>query len=158
MWEKSHHPTQERLWHRHRPWQTREELKDHSEHSSLPPPSQKIRFIPSAYVVYIPNRNQYSNRIKKRTWTDRYELAENVERNTLEFEYEGYDFNRVLLKADMYVDSLNGELVHTCHVCHNSNQYEKEEVKEDNLDDFTPLKNKNPLTFLAYLERHCKRG
>jgi hypothetical protein len=119
---------------------TREELKDHSVHSSLPPPCQKIRFNPSAYAVYIPNRNQYSNRIKKRIWTDRYELAENVERNTLEFEYEGYDFNKVVLEDDMYVDSLNGELVHPCHVCHDSNQYEKEEVKEDDLDDFTPLK------------------
>ena len=76
---------------------TREELKDHSEHSSLPPPCQKIRFNPSAYVVYIPNRNQCSNRgIKKCIWTDRYELGEIVERNTLEFEYEGYDFNKVV--------------------------------------------------------------
>ncbi len=36
----------------------------------------------------------------------------------------------------MHVDFLTGELVHPHHVGHDSNQYEKEEVKEDDLDDF----------------------
>jgi hypothetical protein len=129
---------------------TQEELKDHSEqNSSLPSPCQKIRFNPSASVVYIPSRDQYSNRIKKRIWTDRYELAEIVERNTLEFEYEGYDFNKVVLEDDMYVDSLNGELVHPCHVCHDYNQYETEEDKEDDPDDFTPLKKQESFDFFG---------
>jgi hypothetical protein len=127
-----------------------EELKDHSEQSSLPPPCQKIRFNPSASVVYIPSRNQYSNRIKKRIWTDRYELAEMVERNTLEFEYEGYDFNKVVLEEDMYVDSLNGELVHPCNVFHDSNQqYGMEEDKEDDLDEFGPLKKEDSFDFFG---------
>jgi hypothetical protein len=128
-----------------------EELKDHSEQSSLPPPCQEIRFNPSASVVYIPSRNQYSNIIKKRIWTDRYELAEMVERNTLEFEYEGYDFNKVVLEEDMCVDSLNGELVHPCNVFHASNQQYAgmEEDKEEDLDDFGPLKKEDSFDFFG---------
>jgi hypothetical protein len=126
---------------------THEELKDHSEnYSSLPPPCQKIRFNPSASVVYIPIRNQYSNRIKKHIWTNRYELAENAQRNTLEFEYEGYDFNKVVLEDDMYIDCLNGELVHPCHIlCHDSPS-----EKEDDLDNnFNPLKKQEAFDFFG---------
>ncbi|KAL3935447.1 MAG: hypothetical protein SGARI_002972 [Bacillariaceae sp.] len=39
-----------------------------------------------------------------------------VARNKEEFHYEDYDWQKVVLDDDMYVDSLNGELVHPCHV------------------------------------------
>ena len=75
-----------------------------------------VRFNTVVSGVEIPSRTQYSKRIKQSLWRDREELYEMVERNKEEFHYENYDWQRVVLDDDMYVNSSNGELVHPCHV------------------------------------------
>lgn len=48
-------------------------------------------------------------------WADRFEIGAMVERNSIEFESEGYDWKNVVLDKDMYVNEASGELVHPCH-------------------------------------------
>jgi hypothetical protein len=75
-----------------------------------------VRFNTVVSCVEIPSRTQYSKRIKQSLWRDREELHQMVERNKEEFHFENYDWRSVVLDDDMYVDSINGELVHPCHV------------------------------------------
>jgi hypothetical protein len=75
-----------------------------------------VHFNTVVSCVEIPSRTQYSKRIKQSLWRDREELDAMVERNKKEFRFENYDWHSVVLDDDMYVDSINGELVHPCHV------------------------------------------
>jgi hypothetical protein len=51
--------------------------------------STKIAFQDQVEVLPIPTRYEYSNRIKKRIWSNQHELRENAERNAVEFASEG---------------------------------------------------------------------
>mmetsp|Transcript_11009 Transcript_11009/g.17656 ORF Transcript_11009/g.17656 Transcript_11009/m.17656 type:complete len:242 (-) Transcript_11009:128-853(-) len=74
-----------------------------------------VKFDEKVSVVSIPSRYQYSKRIKGVLWSSKDELAEMAERNIIEYEYEGWDYNNVVLDEEMYVDSATGSLVHPCH-------------------------------------------
>jgi hypothetical protein len=39
-------------------------------------------------------------------------------RNTIEFRAEGWEWRNVLLEDEMYVNVVNGELIHPCHYDH----------------------------------------
>jgi hypothetical protein len=78
-----------------------------------------VQFHETVSVVEIPSRYQYSNRIKKFIWSNSYEISEMAERNTIEFESEGYDWRNVVMDDDMLIDSINGELIHPCHYWNN---------------------------------------
>jgi hypothetical protein len=92
----------------------------------LPPPSTcsltpkcakpRVRFNENVDVVSIPSRYQYSDRIRKVLWSNKHEIMENAERNIIEYEAEGWDWNTVVLEEEMFVDSLTGSLVHPCHL------------------------------------------
>ena len=75
-----------------------------------------VQFDTTVSVVHIPSRYQYSPRIKKHIWADSFEIMEMAERNMMEFEHEGFDWRSVVLEDQFYVDSLNGELIHPCHL------------------------------------------
>ncbi|KAG7345323.1 hypothetical protein IV203_032854 [Nitzschia inconspicua] len=78
--------------------------------------STKVKFNDTVDIVSIPSRHQFSNRIKNVYWSNRYELQENAERNILEYEYEGWDYDKVVLDDEMYVDVNTGALIHPCHL------------------------------------------
>jgi hypothetical protein len=104
--------------------------------------SSRVHFNETVSVVEIPSRYQYSDRIKKFIWSDRYELSENAERNVVEFAHEGYDWRNVVMDEDMYIDSINGTLMHPCHFLDSTtttNDDKCGDYKSDDNDGFRPL-------------------
>jgi hypothetical protein len=88
---------------------------------SSPPPAFRVRkklvvFDEDVLVAPIPTRYEFSNRIKAKIWSNRYELAENAERNALEFAAEGWNWRNVTEDDGMYICSTSGELVHPIHL------------------------------------------
>mmetsp|Transcript_4567 Transcript_4567/g.13148 ORF Transcript_4567/g.13148 Transcript_4567/m.13148 type:complete len:425 (+) Transcript_4567:3265-4539(+) len=76
----------------------------------------RICFQDQVDVMPIPTRHEYSNRIKSRIWSNRYELQENAERNAVEFASEGWNWRNVTEDEGMYICSVSGELVHPAWV------------------------------------------
>ena len=82
----------------------------------LKPKTTKIAFQDHVEVMPIPTRHEFSNRIKSRIWSNRYELQENAERNAVEFASEGWNWRNVTEDEGMYICSVSGELVHPAWV------------------------------------------
>jgi len=74
-----------------------------------------IAFNDAVSVVPIPMRNEYSSRIRRRMWSDRFEIFENAQRNTVEFAAEGWNWRNATEDEGMFVCSESGELVHPVH-------------------------------------------
>jgi hypothetical protein len=77
--------------------------------------SRGITFNDEVTVVPIPERSEYSKRIRERIWVDARELQSLVARNTVEFAAEGWDWKNALEDEEMYVCAVSGEKVHPVH-------------------------------------------
>lgn len=106
------------------------------------PSTTKVKFCQIVSGLEIPSRYQYSDRIKRTIWADRTEINEMVERNIQEFEAEGFDWKNVVLDDDMYVNEVNGELIHPCHYCDQNNSHFQGNQVEDE-PYFPPLRRHN---------------
>lgn len=96
---------------------SKEPLKDHATiPTSVQQKATRIGFVNEVEVVPIPTRHEYSDRIKSRIWSNRYELQENAERNAVEFAAEGWNWRNVTEDEGMYICSASGELVHPAWV------------------------------------------
>jgi hypothetical protein len=72
-----------------------------------------VVFDDNVSVISIPSHSDYSERIRSRTWADRYEIADMASRNMLEFASEGWDWRNVAGDEDML--QIDGELIHPIH-------------------------------------------
>ena len=101
-----------------------------------------VKFEERVNVVQIPSRHAYSTRIKKYLWNNSREIHEMARRNRIEFEAEGYDWRNVVLDEDMFVDSIDGKLIHPCHL---TIDYFADPLDHD---DFVPLTRQKSFTSL----------
>jgi len=98
-----------------------EELKYDSENQNLNQDGstfsdkKRISFNDSVKVVPIPKRDEYSNRISSRMWSNLEEIRENASRNALEFAAEGWNWRTVTEDDKMYICCMTGELIHPVH-------------------------------------------
>ena len=76
---------------------------------------KQIQFNDHVSVVPIPMRNEYSERVRARLWSDRYEIHDMASRNALEFAAEGWDWKNVIEDDGMFVCTASGELIHPVH-------------------------------------------
>mmetsp|Transcript_12760 Transcript_12760/g.19331 ORF Transcript_12760/g.19331 Transcript_12760/m.19331 type:complete len:265 (-) Transcript_12760:624-1418(-) len=79
------------------------------------PQRRKICFNDSVSVAHIPMRSEYSDRVRSRMWSNRYEIHENATRNAIEFQAEGWDWRSVVTDEGMFVCTYSGELIHPVH-------------------------------------------
>jgi hypothetical protein len=79
------------------------------------PQRRKICFNDSVSVAHIPMRSEYSDRVRSRMWSNRYEIHENATRNAIEFQAEGWDWRTVTEDEGMFVCTSSGELIHPVH-------------------------------------------
>jgi len=79
------------------------------------PHRRKICFNDSVSVAHIPMRTEYSDRVRSRMWSNRYEIHENASRNAIEFQAEGWDWRTVTEDEGMFVCTSSGELIHPVH-------------------------------------------
>jgi len=75
----------------------------------------KITFNDDVSVAHIPMRSEYSDRVRSRLWSNRYEIHENATRNAIEFQAEGWDWRSVTEDEGMFVCTSSGELIHPVH-------------------------------------------
>ncbi|CAJ1960089.1 unnamed protein product [Cylindrotheca closterium] len=92
------------------------DTKSDSSTNGLGDKKTKIAFQDEVEILPIPTRHEYSDRIKSRIWSNRYELQENAERNAVEFAAEGWNWRNVTEDEGMYICSASGELVHPAWV------------------------------------------
>jgi hypothetical protein len=88
-----------------------------SSSTSIQSKSQKkrITFNDDVCVAQIPMRNEYSDRVRSRLWSNRFEIHENATRNAIEFQAEGWDWRSVVEDEGMFVCTSSGELIHPVH-------------------------------------------
>jgi hypothetical protein len=79
------------------------------------PKGPRISFNDDVSVAHIPMRSEYSDRVRSRLWSNRYEIHENATRNAIEFQAEGWDWRSVTEDEGMFVCTSSGELIHPVH-------------------------------------------
>lgn len=89
---------------------------DQSSKEGTKKPRRGLSFNDQVTVVPIPERHEYSKRIRDRLWVNAQELQSQAARNTVEFASEGWDWRNAFLDEEMYVCAVTGEKVHPVHL------------------------------------------
>lgn len=77
---------------------------------------RKVSLINDVSVVPIPMRNEYSDRVKERLWSNAAELYQNAARNAIEFAAEGWNWRSATEDEHMIYCQASGDMIHPIHV------------------------------------------
>lgn len=118
-----------------------EKLKYGDENSSttVKKKQSRIAFSDDVTVIPIPMRNEYSERVRSRIWSNRFELQENAQRNAVEFAAEGWNWRQVKEDGEMFICSVSGELVHPVHCQHLVDEEDDDDYDEPMLQRGSPV-------------------
>lgn len=83
---------------------------------------RSVSFDETVHVLTIPNKDAYSDRIRKFLWTDPHEMIQNATRNSIEFAHENWNWREVANDVEFYVCPVTGEKIHPCHTSYLSQQ------------------------------------
>jgi len=87
---------------------------------------RSVSFDETVSVLTIPNKDAYSDRIKKYLWTEPYEMMQNTNRNAIEFASENWDWRQVAEDVEFFVCPKTGEKIHPCHAYSLSYHYHQD--------------------------------
>jgi hypothetical protein len=76
---------------------------------------RSVSFDETVTVLTIPNKDAYSDRIRKHLWMEPHEMLQNTNRNTIEFASENWDWRQVADDVEFYICPMTGEKIHPCH-------------------------------------------
>lgn len=91
--------------------------------SSIKKGRRSVSFDETVHVLTIPNKDAYSDRIRKFLWTNPHEMIQNATRNSIEFAHENWNWREVADDVEFYVCPVTGEKIHPCHTSYSSQQY-----------------------------------
>jgi hypothetical protein len=91
-----------------------------SDHNSISRKRKNCSFNEFVDVISIPNRNEYSKRIRAKLWSTAVELHLNASRNTIEFAADGWDWRAATEEDKMTKCPKTGETIHPIHLCMNT--------------------------------------
>lgn len=88
---------------------------------------RRVEFFPKVLVVAIPSRHLYPKSIHRACWTPMDELTRQAKRNTLEYQYDGWDWRTATEEHEMYIHKQTGEHIHPVHVV----QWEEQQLRRE---------------------------
>lgn len=89
----------------------RQESLKYKTEDIAPKDNSRVSFVDVVSVVEIPSHREYGDAIKQDLWNGLAQLAASVQRNSLEFQSEGYNWQNCLEEHD-FVRLPSGELMH----------------------------------------------
>jgi hypothetical protein len=94
---------------------TQQPLKNHD--SSTPSKKDsRIQFNCKVSVIPIPSHSRYSDRIKKKLWSNSKEISMNAKRNMREYSSEEWNWEKVVEEDEMFLDTHSNEHIHPVHL------------------------------------------
>ncbi len=75
-----------------------------------------VSFSTKVDVHLIPHKDMFSERIKKLIWSEADELAENAQRNSIEFASENWDWRQACEEDNFFICPETGNKIHPAHV------------------------------------------
>lgn len=82
------------------------------------PKKRGVTFNSQVKIVPIAMRDDYTDRIRARTWNNAEVILENAHRNVMEFSSEGWSWRQCVEEHQMYTCSITGERIHPVHCMH----------------------------------------
>eukprot|EP00980_Cylindrotheca_fusiformis_P001592 scaffold363_cov56-Cylindrotheca_fusiformis.AAC.11 len=125
-----------------------EQQQDHHDDDAMirnPPSFNKKKSVTFKEVVTIrtiPHFARYPQELKRDLWNSSDEIRRMVQRNTIEFRAEGWDWRKVILEDQMRYNIVTGDLVHPAHYQKSVNDMDEDE--DENGSDFY-FSHNNPL-------------
>ena len=120
-------------------------------HSSFSPPpfsnnnnssqsqqgNNNVTFHSKVLVMRIPSRKQYPESMKRSLWCSMSEISRSAQRNSIEFQSEGWDWRSAVEENCMYYHPKSGQYIHPVHVKRSSSSSSTSTSSTSNVENNT---------------------